>query len=134
MSRSRFAVSAWSPAKWKLSSENSPACAIAAVIAAQSGNNTRLIAYFTGDEGMAIEALRTGMSSALPDYMVPAAFVRLETLPLTANGKLDRKALPAPGHDALVTRPFEAPAGETEGKDGRALGCSAETGPRRPSR
>ncbi|WP_123417576.1 non-ribosomal peptide synthase/polyketide synthase, partial [Pseudomonas brassicacearum] len=61
-----------------------------------------------------IETLRTHLQAQLPAYMVPAAYVRLETLPLTPNGKLDRKALPAPDLDAVITRGYEAPQGEVE--------------------
>ena len=52
-------------------------------------------------------ALRTGLSASLPDYMVPAAFVVLEALPLSPSGKLDRRALPAP--EMTGTAHYEAP-------------------------
>ncbi|WP_327171143.1 amino acid adenylation domain-containing protein [Streptomyces sp. NBC_01336] len=54
----------------------------------------RLIAYLTGTPDTT--AVRAELTKAVPDYMVPAAYVTLDALPLTANGKLDRKALPDP--------------------------------------
>ncbi|MGX4727874.1 amino acid adenylation domain-containing protein, partial [Pseudomonas corrugata] len=75
----------------------------------------RLVAYFTPANDTAdIETLRSHLQAQLPEYMVPVAYVRLDAMPLTPNGKLDRKALPAPEHDALITRGYEAPRGETE--------------------
>jgi len=77
----------------------------------------RLVAYFTeqaGVEPLAVGELREHLLTQLPDYMVPAAFVRLEALPLTANGKVDRKALPKPDLAALPNREYEAPQGELE--------------------
>src|SRR5262249_32070235 len=66
----------------------------------------------TTETGM--EELRKHLASKLPEYMVPTAYVRLESFPLTANGKLDRKALAPPGGNAYVKRGYEAPQGEME--------------------
>jgi amino acid adenylation domain-containing protein len=76
----------------------------------------RLVAYYTAREQNSVgnEALRAHLAAKLPEYMVPAAYVRLESLPLTPNGKLDRKALPAPERDAYVLRQYEAPQGAIE--------------------
>ncbi|MBX8474274.1 amino acid adenylation domain-containing protein [Pseudomonas cichorii] len=73
----------------------------------------RLVAYVCGEPTSA-EELRARLIKRLPEYMVPSAFVQLESMPLTANGKLDRRALPAPGQDSLASRAYEAPQGEVE--------------------
>ncbi len=60
----------------------------------------RLVAYVQGRAGpLQPERLRQHLRSFLPDYMVPAAFVELETFPLSTSGKIDRRALPAPASD-----------------------------------
>jgi acyl carrier protein len=62
----------------------------------------RLVAYVVGEADT--DALREHLRLSLPEYMVPSAFVALERIPLTPNGKLDRKALPAPEHAAHTDR------------------------------
>jgi len=59
----------------------------------------RLVAYLvpTGQQRPTVTELRRFLAEALPNYMIPSAFVMLDHLPLTPNGKLDRRALPAPG-------------------------------------
>ncbi|MCF5710807.1 AMP-binding protein, partial [Pseudomonas syringae] len=77
----------------------------------------RLVAYYTArvsDETLDSEVLRRHLQAHLPDYMVPAAYVRLDSLPLTPNGKLDRNALPAPDQSSVVSREYQAPQGVTE--------------------
>ena len=71
----------------------------------------RLIAYVTPGPDYGADKLRHCLTARLPDYMVPAALVELEALPVTANGKLDRKALPRP---VLGERDGEGPATPTE--------------------
>ncbi|KAF9342738.1 hypothetical protein BGX26_006928, partial [Mortierella sp. AD094] len=58
--------------------------------------------------------LREHVVAKLPDYMIPAAFVRLDALPLTPNGKLDRRALPEPDISSFVSQEYEAPQSEIE--------------------
>jgi amino acid adenylation domain-containing protein len=76
----------------------------------------RLVAYAVPAPHTAPEAevLRTHLAAALPEHMVPAAYVVMDALPLSPNGKLDRKALPAPDLAAFTTSAFEPPQGEIE--------------------
>ncbi|MGK0162255.1 amino acid adenylation domain-containing protein, partial [Pseudomonas mosselii] len=84
----------------------------AVIVREDAPGDKRLVAYFTGHQ--AIAELHQQLQGQLPDYMLPSAYVQLDALPLTANGKLDRRALPQPGSEALVSRAFEAPQGEIE--------------------
>ncbi len=65
------------------------------VLREDEGKEKRLAAYVVG-EGMTVEGMREELRRKLPEYMMPAAYQVLERLPLTANGKVDRKGLPAP--------------------------------------
>jgi hypothetical protein len=84
--------------------------------ATDGAEEPRLVAYFTAQAGAAPTpaALRNRLAELLPDYMVPAAFVLMTAFPLSPNGKLDRRALPAPDHASFASRAFEAPQGEVE--------------------
>lgn len=68
----------------------------------------RLVAYLVPEEGYVPGALSARLAARLPAYMLPSAEVPLEALPVTSNGKLDRKSLPAP-HFAAVGRPARTP-------------------------
>jgi len=104
-----------------------PGVADAAVVAEQlrggawqrggGGVADRLVAYVVakGGEDLAVPALRAELSRRLPEYMVPAPIVFLPSLPLTANGKVDTRALPiVTGVEAGEEAGWEAPRGETE--------------------
>ncbi|WP_404649007.1 AMP-binding enzyme, partial [Dyella flagellata] len=85
----------------------------AVVVAREEGGERRLVAYYTprGETAVTGEMLRQQLAQGLPEYMVPAAYVPLARLPLTANGKLDRAALPAPERAGSGHEP---PQGELE--------------------
>jgi amino acid adenylation domain-containing protein len=93
-----------------------PAVQTSVVVAHENGGDSkRLVAYLVPAPGVNPTApdLRDFLGTKLPDYMVPTTFVRLEALPLTANGKVDRAALPdpdaaGPDLDASVVAPRTA--------------------------
>jgi amino acid adenylation domain-containing protein len=77
----------------------------------------RIAAYYVLDSeySLAVNDIRTQIRDSLPAYMIPQYFVEMESLPLTQNGKIDRKALPAPDLDALaLTEEYRAPRTESE--------------------
>lgn len=75
----------------------------------------RLVAYYVSDKTLNAAALRAYLAQVLPAYMLPTHFVRLDRLPLTSNGKIDRKALPAPTSDTLAfSQDFIRPRTEIE--------------------
>jgi amino acid adenylation domain-containing protein len=81
--------------------------------------DARLVAYFTcyGQPAPSVSELRSYLKEKLPDYMVPSAFVRLDTLPLTSNGKVNRRLLPEPGSSRPeLDNPFVAPGTLVEEK------------------
>jgi amino acid adenylation domain-containing protein len=76
----------------------------------------RLVAYLTGPDPLTeIQELRAFLKEKLPEYMAPSSFVLLEALPLSPNGKVDRKALPAPERPRAELSPsFEPPRSDLE--------------------
>ncbi|MCF5725566.1 phosphopantetheine-binding protein, partial [Pseudomonas syringae] len=97
-----------------------PSVREAVVLATQGAGGTQLVAYLVAgatvtDQAAWRETLRAALKARLPDYMVPAHLLLLEHMPLTANGKLDRKALPQPDA-SLLQQAYVAPRSELEHK------------------
>jgi natural product biosynthesis luciferase-like monooxygenase protein len=82
-----------------------------------ASGNTRLVAYLVSNEEKApdLQQLRSFLKERLPDYMVPTLFVALDSLPLTDNGKVNRKALPSPEHRRIDSKTeYVAPRNKLE--------------------
>lgn len=73
-----------------------------------------LCAYYVSDMIIPVSVLREFLSKELPEYMIPSYFVHLEKMPLTANGKIDRKALPDPDRNINTGVEYVAPRNEIE--------------------
>ncbi|MBA9085511.1 amino acid adenylation domain-containing protein/non-ribosomal peptide synthase protein (TIGR01720 family) [Fontibacillus solani] len=75
-----------------------------------------LCAYLVANSGHLLDhaALRKTLAERLPDFMVPAQFMQLDEIPLTPNGKVNRKALPKPEGDPATSSPYIAPRNATE--------------------
>ncbi len=94
-----------------------PAVREAVVLARDAGGEQSLVAYLVchGETNPTVTELRVFVQSLLPDYMAPSSYVFLDSLPLTTNGKVDRKALPKP--DTIrpnLEETFVAPTGAVE--------------------
>ncbi|QNN43934.1 non-ribosomal peptide synthetase [Pedobacter roseus] len=79
------------------------------------GSDRELVCYFTGSSELSSGDLRSYLSGLLPSYMVPGHYVLLASLPLTGNGKVDRRALPDPAGLGVSTgMDYVAPSTDTE--------------------
>ncbi|MGO4951398.1 amino acid adenylation domain-containing protein [Paenibacillus sp. DRB1-1] len=87
----------------------------AVVLARQDGGGEKaLVAYFVADRTLTVSEMRTSLAQGMPGYMIPSYFVQLERMPLTTNGKVDRKALPEPQGGIQTGVEYVAPRNQTE--------------------
>jgi tyrocidine synthetase-3 len=89
--------------------------AVVLVIQTVSGDK-ELIVYLVGKENLSVAEVKNYMTRCLPEYMIPVQFVQLDHLPLTTNGKVDRKSLPLPESAKSLVLSYVAPRNETEEK------------------
>lgn len=90
-----------------------------AVAHTESSGEKRLVAYVVGKQNvkLSVGSLREKLAESLPDYMIPSTFVQVEQLPMSANGKLDRAALPAPNSENILREDsYEAPQSEIQAR------------------
>jgi tyrocidine synthetase-3 len=78
--------------------------------------NDYLCAYMVSEVEVDLHDLRQYLSQELPEYMIPSYFIKLEKMPLTPTGKVDRRALPEPSENLLLQSEYEAPRNDLEEK------------------
>ncbi|MFA0960210.1 amino acid adenylation domain-containing protein [Roseivirga sp. BDSF3-8] len=86
----------------------------AVVVVRTEHSEASLIAYLVVSDDLDKAEVKDYLSSKLPAYMVPAYFIDLEAIPMTANGKVDKKALPAVSSEDVVVRQYETPRSKLE--------------------
>ncbi|CCD96147.1 putative Non-ribosomal peptide synthase:Amino acid adenylation (modular protein) [Bradyrhizobium sp. ORS 375] len=84
------------------------------VVAQQTGGSPQLVGYVSGDDELDVASLRSALAAMLPDYMVPWRLIVLPHLPMTPNGKIDRRRLPPPLQGDSVGNAHEDPVGGIE--------------------
>jgi amino acid adenylation domain-containing protein len=77
-------------------------------------DNKVIAAYIVGKDEVDIQSLKAEISNVLPQYMVPSYIIQLDDLPLTSNGKIDKRKLPAVDQEALIKAPYKAPETQYE--------------------
>ncbi|MBR2564034.1 MAG: amino acid adenylation domain-containing protein, partial [Paenibacillus sp.] len=87
----------------------------AVVLARQDEEGEKaLVAYFVADRTLTVSEMRASLAKGMPGYMIPSYFVQLDRMPLTSNGKVDRKALPEPQGGMETGVEYVAPRNQTE--------------------
>jgi amino acid adenylation domain-containing protein len=96
--------------------QKAPVTAAAVVLREDAPGAQRLTAYYVkrGDATLSADDLHALLAESMPEYMIPSAWVQMEALPLSPNGKLDRAALPIPEATQVAKENYVAPSGATE--------------------
>lgn len=86
------------------------------VVVSQNNGEKYLTAYYVSETHLDKKEIQSNLSKVLPEYMVPSYYVELDSLPLTSNGKINRKALPEISQENIIRKEYIAPRNETEEK------------------
>ena len=86
------------------------------VVVKEVNSEKTIVVYYVSEIEIDKSALRNYLLESLPEYMVPGFYVQIEAMPITSNGKIDRKALPSVNGEDAIKMEYEAPRNETEQK------------------